>query len=286
MSFSTPAIRDYSTEPLPPDAIIAALAARQHGTVTVEQLHAAGLNNEAIRRRVLSGRLFRVHRGVYAVGHAALSFEGRCMAAVLACGEGSAVAYLTSAELMKVSRWPIGPITVVTRSQRRPAGVEVHCSLSLSPLDVWTFKGIPITTLPRTLIDLADTMTAHQLAFVIHQAAFRHRFDLEATYRALERANGRRGVKKVRQAIELYLSGSAGTRSAKEDAYLASLPAGERELVRVNTKLEVDFHWPDEQRVVEIDGSGHTRPPTRAEDAARDARLERAGIEVRRIDAR
>jgi very-short-patch-repair endonuclease len=101
----------------------------------------------------------------------------------------------------------------------------------------------------------------------------------------MARSPGRR-LSVLERAIELHLSGSAGTRSAKEDAYLASLPADQQRLVRVNTKLEVDFHWPEAGLVVEVDGHGHTRMPTRHEDAARDARLELADQTVHRIEAR
>jgi|tagenome__1003787_1003787.scaffolds.fasta_scaffold20798008_2 hypothetical protein len=279
VTFSTRGGREYISEPLDPDAIIAALAARQHGVVTIAQLLEAGLDHDAVRRRMRAQRLHRIHRGVYAVGHPGLSFEGRSLAAVLACGAGSGVGHLTAAEVYRTSRWPRRAISVVTRTQRRPEGVEVHHCRGLDPRDLTTFKGIPITTVPRMLIDLADTMTAHQLAWVIHEAAFRHLFDLEATRAAVERANGRRGVAALNRAIELHLSGSAGTRSAAEDVYLASLP--DADSVFVNTKLEVDLRWPD-GRIVEIDGLGHDRPPARREDAERDARLTRAGYRVSR----
>ena len=142
-------------------------------------------------------------------------------------------------------------------------------------------KGIPVTTVPRLLIDLADELTAHQLANVIHEAAFRRLFNLEATREALARAHGRR-VKTVERAVALHLGGSAGTKSSLEDAFL------ERCAVEplVNTKvagLEVDFCWPDRRLVVEVDGPGHARAPTRREDFERERKLEAAGYEVRRV---
>ena len=88
----------------------------------------------------------------------------------------------------------------------------------------------------------------------------------------------------LERAIDLHLSGSAGTRSGAEDAYLASLPEHERDSAIVNTRLEVDVRWPD--RIVEIDGGHHDRPASRREDAQRDERLRAAGYEVRRVPAR
>jgi hypothetical protein len=177
--WSTPAGRESLNEP--PDVALAALARQQHGVVTIAQLLAVGLNHEAVRRRARDGRLHAVHRGVYAVGHAGLAFEGRCLAAVYACGPGSAASRLTAGELLRVSRWPVTSIAVATVSQRRPVGVEVHRTARLDPLDVTRVRGIPTTTVARTLVDLRDTLTPHQLAYVIHEAAFRHRFDLAAT---------------------------------------------------------------------------------------------------------
>ena len=94
MGNETHVYRDLGSQPPWPDGVIAALAARQHGLVTIAQLHAAGLNNEAIGRRVARGRLHRVARGVYAVGHVALSREATFLAAVLEAGEGAALSHL------------------------------------------------------------------------------------------------------------------------------------------------------------------------------------------------
>jgi predicted transcriptional regulator of viral defense system len=99
-----------------PDIWIARLAARQHGVISVGQLIAAGLTYEAIRRRVRAGRLHRVFRGVYAVGHRSLTFQGWWMAAVLACGEGAVLSHLSAAMhwgLLKARRGPID-VTVPT----------------------------------------------------------------------------------------------------------------------------------------------------------------------------
>ena len=208
------------------------------------------------------------------------------MAAVFASGPHAAVSHLTAAELCKVSRWPTTLIAVVTATQHAPVGIDVHHVRRLDPLDVTEVRGIPSTTVARTLVDLSDTLTPHQLAYVIHQAAYWKRFNLAATRRAMKRASGRHNLGILERAIELHLSGSAGTRSAKEDAFLAQLPDARREAALVNVRLhglEVDVHWPGSSVVVEVDGPGHRRPPTRSEDARRDALLAAAGYEVTRV---
>jgi hypothetical protein len=143
---------------------------------------------------------------------------------------------------------------------------------------VTIYRGIPITTVPRTLVDLATTLTAAQLANVIHEAAFRNRFDEQATRAAISRAAGR-PLTNLHAALQAHASGSAGTRSDLEDRFLAQLDSQPL----VNTKIEVDFYWPAENLVVEIDGPGHDRPRTKIQDARRDTVLNRAGIEVVRI---
>ena len=95
----------------------------------------------------------------------------------------------------------------------------------------------------------------------------------------MARASGRRHLHRLQRALELRASGSAGTRSAKEDAFLEAQDVEPL----VNVKLEVDFHWPEEGRFVEVDGPGHDRLATRREDARRDAWLDAAGWRVRRV---
>src|SRR4051794_23671924 len=90
-----------------PDEIVAQIAARQHGVVRLAQLLWARLTRDAIRHRVKSGRLHRLYRGVYAVGHTGLSEKGRMLAAVCACGPGPALSHLCCASVWKVSRWPL-----------------------------------------------------------------------------------------------------------------------------------------------------------------------------------
>jgi hypothetical protein len=264
------------------NAQLAEIATRQHGVVTTAQL---GLTSGSITYRLRTGTLHRVHRGVYAVGHKRLSEKGKYMAAVLAAGEHAALASLSAAALWKAWRRPVREIHVLVPGDRRPQqGFRLHTTRHLDPRDITTLDGIPVTTMARTLVDLTDVLTAAQLANVIHEAAFRNRFNLTATTRAMARANGRRNLALLVQAIAANAAGSAGTRSDLEDRFLdqiAGLPEP-----RINTKIdgiEVDFAWPG--LVIEIDGPGHERPRTRREDAARDERLAEAGYQVVRLPA-
>lgn len=205
------------------------------------------------------------------------------MAATLAAGPGAALSHEAAAKHWKIWRGKVTGIDVTVPGQRRSReGVAIHRARHLDPRDVTIRQGIPITTPARTLVDLATTLTAHQLANVIHEAAYYGRFDENETEQAMARARGR-DLTTLHAALQAHAHGSAGTRSANEDRFLAAWQ-GPQPLV--NTKLhgiEVDLHWPGENLAVEIDGPGHNRPRTRAEDAQRDAALREAGVNVVRI---
>ena len=254
----------------------------RYGLTSTRALLAGGLSYDTITRRVKTGVLVRRYPGVYSYGHGDLSPEAQSMAAVLACGPGAVSTRLSAASLFRVSRWPDdGPHVLVPRRHRPVEGIEIHQCVGLDTRDVTVVRGVPATTVARMLIDLGVRLTPHQLCWVINEIAFRGKFDLGATRRAMARANGHRGIRVVKRALELYAMGSAGTKSSYEDAFLA---IAEPEPL-VNMELlgyEVDFRWPEWRLVVEVDGN-HTRPRDRRNDPARDRVLEAAGWTVVRF---
>jgi hypothetical protein len=243
-----------------------------------------GLSRAGVSDRVARGVLTRRYPGVYSYGRGALSTEAAWMAAVLACGEGAALAHLSVAELFGVSRWPAGePHVIVPRRHRPVEGITIHQCLGLDSRDVTVYRGIPVTTTARMLLDLSASHTEHQVAFVINQAVFWRCFDLEATLRARARANGHPGTGVLKRAIALYEAGSAGTRSDLEDRFLELVAGFPVPLVNMeHLGYEVDFHWPEQRLVVEVDGN-HTRPKDIRNDAARDRVLTAAGYTVVRF---
>jgi hypothetical protein len=253
--------------------------------VKTAQLRAAGLDTAAVTKRVAAGRLHRRYRGVYAVGHAALSREGEFLAAVFWAGDGAALSHLAAAELLRLRRRRASLIDVLgPRRRRAENGVRLHRTRNLDLRDVTTHRGIPVPTIPRLLVDLTDVLIAHELTNVIHEAAFRGRFSLTATHDAMQRANGRHNLAVLERAIAMHLGGSAGLKSGNERALLSLLEDLPEPLV--NTRLhgfEVDFHWPGLKLAVEVDGPGHARPRTKRDDAKRDATLEAAGYTTLRF---
>ena len=275
------------TSPPSVDAVIAAFARVQHGLVTLVQLLSAGLTQSAIAKRVARGALHRVHRTVYSVGHAALSREAKWLAPVLAAGPGALLDQLAAAELWQARRpRATTPITVLSPRRVRIEGIKVHRANRIHPRDATSRNGIPVTSMARTLVDLTDVQTPYQLANVIHEAAFRGHFSELATLDAMERANGRRNLHVLKRALALNAGGSAGTKSAHEDAFLALLAEAGRPEPLVNTELhgfEVDFYWPELLLVVEVDGNGHGRARSKADDARRDRAHRDAGCTVVRF---
>lgn len=265
------------------DARIAAIASAQRDLLTIAQLLAVGLTDGAITRRVARGVLHRRHRGVYSLGGAPLSPEAAALAAVLACGPGAALSHLALAKLLAISRFPAPLIDVTSPRRRKVAGARVHHCRSLNPRDLTDRDGIPTTTAHRLFVDLSDPLTAHQLANVIHQGAYRGLYVEAAVRDVAARCNGRHSLATLERAMALHRMGSAGTKSGAEDAFLTlDLPEP-----LVNMHLlgrEVDFHWPERRVVVEVDGI-HGLPWTVVDDAGRDAALVTAGWTVLRVPA-
>jgi very-short-patch-repair endonuclease len=256
------------------------------GLVTTADLLAAGLTSGAITKRVARGALRRWYIGVYSYGPGELSREAEWMAAVLAAGDGAVLSHRSAAALWEIRRDRRMISEVLAPRGRRPKGpVLARSYRCLDPRDVTVVRGIPVTTVARTLVDLADVLTAHQLVKVIDEADYLGLFDLIETYEAMQRANGRRNLSVLNRAIGLYIGGSAGTKSRNEDAFLALLRLARLPEPLVNVVIEgeeVDCVWPDRSLVVEVDGPGHRRPTARRTDARKARALTTAGYTVAR----
>jgi hypothetical protein len=274
-----------STRPV--DRRVAELANRQHGVVSRAQLAALGLGEGAIRLRMRNGRLHRMHRGVYAVGHRIVTSEGRWLAAVLAGGRGAVLSHGSAAAHWGVR--PAGTPVAVTTGRRRRSRPGVRFFRSRLPADeTTTHDGIPVTTVPRTLFDLAAVISAGQLARAVAEAEVRRLWDPLSLGELLARHPRRPGA----VAIRAVLGGSAGiTRSELEDRFLAF--AGRAGLLRPATNvllqvggrwIEADCVWHDQRLIVELDGRAiHATPSAFERDRARDRALTVAGWRVIRI---
>jgi predicted transcriptional regulator of viral defense system len=245
-----------------PDRALGELAAPQHGVVARRQLEAAGVTRQMVASRVASGQLVRLHRGVYAVGHARLRREGWWLAAVLAAGSGAVLSHRDAAALHGL-RPPGDRRRVDVTTAGRAVGtsrIDVHRTTVLASEDAAIVAGIPVTSIARTLVDLAAVVTARELGKALEEAERQRRFDLRGIEEALERTRQRRGRghSTMRQGLEeLRATGASVTRSELEERFVALLDA--RSVPRPWTNygiegMEVDACWPEQRLVVELDG--------------------------------
>lgn len=271
---------------------IAALALRQHGVVHHRQLIALGLSRGAIQRRVAAGRLHPAHRGVYAVGHSRLTLRGRWLAAVLACGPGAALSHRDAGHLsnLRASGNARIEVTVPVATRPRRPGIRVHRA-TLGPDDITVIDGIPVTSLARTLLDLAAVLRPHQLARAIEAPERQHIFD-RRPIDALLAGNPRHpGARPLRAALATYIEGTT-TESDYEALLLYLCTEHGLPLPHVNAALTLpdgitirpDAMWPAHRLVVEIDGDDwHAHRSARRRDHARDADIQALGYRVVRI---
>jgi very-short-patch-repair endonuclease len=238
--------------------LVARLATRQAGVVGVEQLLALGITRGAIKHRVATSRLIRLHQGVYAVGHQALSDRGRIIAALLASGPGATVSHATAAHVWSLipSMPPFVHVTLTDRAPRTRHGIRIHRA---TRLETTTHDQVPVTTPAQTIAQLPQPM--------------RDRARAEALVLGL-----------IPPSADDH---AEPTRSELERALLPALEQAGLPRPRVNDRVlgqEVDFHWPDQRLIVETDGWRYHRHRRRFEDdRARDARLHAAGWIVLRF---
>jgi very-short-patch-repair endonuclease len=271
------------------------LAGRQHGVVARRQLMALGLGEDAIDHRLATGRLTRIARGVYALGHAELRREGRVLAVVLSAGDGAVLSHRSAAALWGIRPWS-GVFVEITRPGRRglhrQRGRLLHCSSDLPTDEVTTEQGVAVTVLARTLVDLAAVVPAHHLRRAVERAEQAEIFDLGAVRHILTRHPRRPGSRALGPLLtDMHENGVSRTRSDLE-ALLLQICLDHRlprpQVNRYDGRREADFRWPDRRLIVEVDSwtfHGRTRRAFDG-DRRRDRGLLREGWRVARFTDR
>ncbi|MFN8217191.1 MAG: DUF559 domain-containing protein [Solirubrobacterales bacterium] len=299
---------------------ISALATRQHGVVGRWQLLHLGLGRGGIDRRLRALRLIEIHGGVYAVGHRDLSALGRWMGAVLASGPAGGPGAGARGETPPVAvppapaAAPPPPVAVLSHRSaaalwgiRNPTSGPAHVTVphrsrstdrirrhvALLPADETALcEGIPVTTVPRTLLDLAATASADELTFALREAEYRHLHDALTLPDLLARHPRRRGSRRVRLALDRLDEGPRGRpQSPLEELFVPFLRRHRLPLPELNADLSVAGHrhrvdclWRPTRQIVELDGwQGHRTRTAFRSDRARDRRLTAAGYRVTRL---
>jgi predicted transcriptional regulator of viral defense system len=166
------------------DRLTRAIAEAQHGLVTRSQLRDLGLGRGSIDHRIGTGRLVAVHRGVYAVGHRPRTRHSTWMAAVLACGDTAVLSHRSAAALWGIRRWSPARAEVTAPTQRRRPGIAVHVRRT-TPGERAVHFGIPVTSVARTIVDLAHELDADELERLVRETEFQKRLDVTAIRESL-----------------------------------------------------------------------------------------------------
>ncbi|HVO53435.1 MAG TPA: hypothetical protein VMT37_03385 [Solirubrobacterales bacterium] len=216
--------------------------------------------------------------------------RGRCFGAVLACGEGAVLSHSAAAWL-----WGLAPklpklvdVTVPSHGQRR-LGISLHHSTTLAGPEYGELARIPITSWPRTLLDVAATRSSWDLNDAVERAERRGILDLGAVDALLRRRRGDRGVARLRLALDIYRA-PAFSRARSERLFLAMVTDAGLPRPSINTwvdKFEIDAYWEAERFAVEVDGwEAHRTRRAFEDDHLRWEEMKLAGIEVVPISAR
>ncbi|HEY5052308.1 MAG TPA: DUF559 domain-containing protein [Solirubrobacterales bacterium] len=272
------------------------MAASQEGVVSLDQLGDAGLAPRASQHRAKVGRLHRVHRGVYAVGHASIGRRGELLAALLACGNGSVISHVSAANLWGLrDRAPtLIDVTGPDQRGRKIDGIRVHRCRIPGSEEVTAHDGISSTTPSRTLVDLAGMLGRKSLLRAVEQAAVLRILDIAMIDAAMDRGKGRRGMPLLREILDPWRTKDLivpRVRSLLEAKLLPMVIAHGLPRPLCNHKLwvegraiEVDLFWPEQRLVVESDGyAAHGTKAAFERDPRRDQDLLLGGYRVARF---
>lgn len=266
---------------------VANVAGEQRGLITWRQLIDAGVSRSAASRRIANGRLHRVHRGVFLVGHPIAPPLAPELAALLVNGPDSVLSHHTAARL-----WGLRPashadpidVTLIGRCPSRRPGIRAHRTARLDRVDVRQRHGLALTSPARTIVDLAAHVSPRELERVLADAAACRLASGAEVRAAFARAPRRRGAPALRK---LVAATPKLTRSEAERDFLGLIRSARLPEPQTNVRLgrfEVDCLWRAEGLVVEIDGfTHHSGARAYDRDRVRDDELEAAGYRVRRV---
>ena len=261
------------------EEVIARIAQSQHGVVSREQLLRAGISREEIRRRLNKKALLREYPGVYRVGHRAPSVEARYMAAVLACGEGALLSGRAAGHLLGLLKGSAPPPEVTTTTERRVKGIKTRRARAHAANGT-TWHGIPTTTVPKTLVDLASSLPLPDLARACHEAGVKHGTTPNQVDAVLTKQPNAPNLKKVLHG-DVHVTLSTLERRFLERLRETGLPLPVTN--RPAGGRRVDCRWPEHRLTVELDGYRYHRSRHAWElDRRREREARARGDEFRR----
>jgi hypothetical protein len=265
------------------ERLLARMATAAHGLVTRRQMLAVGITPAEIRWRRRSGLLIDEHRGVYRVGHRAPTLESRYLAAVLACGEGAVLSGLAAAHLLGLLKGPPPDPEVTSTRRRQVNGVPTRRSRNLPSADVISRRGVPVTSVPRTLIEIAAKVGEETLARACHEAGVRYRTTPADVDRQLAKQPNIEGVATLRAVLR---GDVRVTLSKLESRFLSRLRAAKLPLPVTNRPAglrRVDCRWPGLRLTVELDSYRyHSSRWAWEQDRRREREARARGDEFRR----
>ncbi len=278
------------------DQAIEALASRQCGTFTRVDALRLGATVSLINRRLRSGRWTRLAPGVYGLPGVAPSFQQRLWVAVLSAGADAAVSHESAACARWLSAALDAPVDVTVPHGRHPvvAGAIVHQSRVLTPADISRVKGLPVTTVPRILVDLAPRFGVKRLGLLLDEAVNDKKVTMAEVHQHFSRlaVPGRRGMLKLAAVLDARGPGYVPPASELERGLFevldrAGLPAPIRQMEHPGRAVArgcVDAGWRPPRLIVEADGRRwHTRIQDLARDHWRDAEAARVGYDTLRL---
>lgn len=271
------------------DHRIALIAAAQRGRVATRQLHEAGFTSSRIATRVRNGHLIRVGFGVYAVGYVISEPLIPETEALLACGPGSMLSHASAAVVWEmIPARPNDPVHLTTGHDRRGRrGIVVHHSRTLTAADARIHLGLPLTSPARTLLDLCDVRSLHEVERALDEALARRIVTIDEVLDVCDRFRSRKGASALfRMAMERTMpGGSARTkwqRTASKAFRDAGLPAAEEDVWWLG--YQHDFLWRAHRVTLEIDGyPWHATKVNMERDRAKDLKVKQAGGDPNRV---
>jgi Transcriptional regulator, AbiEi antitoxin len=269
------------------------LASSRHGVITSRDARTAGLTAAQVKYRVARGIWRRLHAGVFAIAGAPPTWEQRVTAAVLAAGRGALASHTTAArlwELAPMDPQPIVEVTVPRPRLPRLEGTRVHRSLQLSEADRSRVGSIPVTSIPRTLVDLTAVCGLGWIARAMDDVLRRNRTTISHIRECSDRLNGAPGRRPtvVRLLVAERLGPAVLTESGLERVVLgvlldggAAAPVPQHPVTIDGRRYRLDFAWPDQRVALEVDGFGpHSGYAAFHDDRRRDLALQGAGWRV------